>query len=134
MKRRNQSNARSTKGAGKESSHRQLKVGEQIRHVLSEAALRGGLSGPTGTPLSLTFTQVRCSPDLRQAKAYFVPLGQVPLRDCEFALQAALPQLQASVAKKSTSKFTPKLTFAYDDSFDQADHLRALWPIYKPAL
>ena len=111
---------------GKEISQRQLKMGELIRHTLSEACLREGLIDQEGQPISVTFTEVRCAPDLRMAKAYFTPLGPVPLANCEFALQAALPQLQAAVAKKSTAKFTPKLSFRYDDSFDQADHMRSL--------
>ena len=110
--------------AGREQSQRQLKMGEQIRHVLSEAALREDLRDLTGAPITLTFTEVRCSPDLRLAKAFYVPLGTVAEEDCEHALKLALPHLQAAVAKKSTSKFTPKLSFVYDRSFDQADHLR----------
>lgn len=120
---------RKEKGApreGREQSQRQLKMGEQIRHTLSEATLREDLLDPLGQPITLTFTEVRCSPDLRLAKAYYVPLGEVAEEDCEQALKIALPHLQAAVAKKSTSKFTPKLTFRYDRSFDQADHLRAV--------
>ena len=120
MKRREKGTPRD----GRETSQRQLKMGEQIRHILSEASLREGLTGPSGVPITLTFTEVRCSADLRLAKAYFVPLGPVSLEDCNFALKAALPYLQAAVAKKNTSKFTPKLSFQYDASFDQADHLR----------
>lgn len=120
---------RKEKGApreGREQSQRQLKMGEQIRHTLSEATLREDLLDPLRQPITLTFTEVRCSPDLRLAKAYYVPLGEVAEEDCEQALKIALPHLQAAVAKKSTSKFTPKLTFRYDRSFDQADHLRAV--------
>lgn len=120
MKRRDKSNPRE----GREQSQRQLKMGEQIRHVLSEAGLREDLRDLTGQAISLTFTEVRCSADFRLAKAFYVPLGSVSQQDCEFALKAALPSLQAAVAKKSTSKFTPKLTFVYDTSFDEADHLR----------
>lgn len=109
---------------GREPSQRQLKMGEQIRHVLSEAALREDLRDTRGQPITLTFTEVRCSADLRLAKAYYVPLGTVEEAECTFALKHALPQLQAAVAKKSTAKFTPKLSFVYDRSFDQADHLR----------
>lgn len=111
---------------GRETSQRQLKMGEQIRHVLSEATLREELLDTKGLPITVTFTEVKCSPDLRTAKAYYVPLGPVRDEDCEFALKNALPGLQSAVAKKSTSKFTPMLELVYDHSFDQADHMRGL--------
>ncbi len=109
---------------GRGQSQRQLKIGEHIRHTLCEAGLREDLLDQRGHPLSLTFTEVRCSADLRTAKAFYVPLGPVPEADCEFALKNARPTLSAAVAKKSSSKYTPKLTFVYDTSFDQAEHLR----------
>ena len=118
--------SKTTNREGREPSQRQLKMGEQIRHVLSEAGLREDLRDTLGQPVTVTFTEVRCSADLRLAKAYYVPLGDVSEADCDFALTRALPQLQAAVAKKSTSKYTPKLTFVYDRSFDQADHLRTV--------
>ena len=111
---------------GREQSQRQLKMGEQIRHILSEAALREDLLDRFGQPLTLTFTEVRCTSDLRLAKAYYVPLGKVAQEDCVAALQLALPQLQSAVAKKTTAKFTPKLSFIYDRSFDEAEHLRGV--------
>ena len=105
-------------------SQRQLKMGEQVRQLLSTAILKQGLLDPMGRPLTVTFTEVRCSPDLRLAKAYYVPLGQVPEETCEQALKTALPYLQAALARNSKSKFTPRLTFCYDRSFDRVDQLR----------
>ena len=126
MKRQNQASRGQNRGQNREQSQRQLKMGELIRHVLSEASLREDLHTPMGEPLTLTFTEVRCSADLRLAKVFYIPLGGVPQRDCEQALKRALPYLQAVVAKKSTAKFTPKLSFIYDTSFDQADRLRSV--------
>ena len=108
----------------REQSQRQLKMGESIRHTLSQASLREDLTDPLGQTITLTFTEVRCSADLRLAKAYYVPFGNASKEDCEFALAAALPVLQSKVAKNSTTKFTPKLIFVFDTSFDQAEHLR----------
>ena len=117
---------KTTPRAGRETSQRQLKMGEHIRHILSEATLREELIDSRGLPLTLTFTEVKCSPDLRLAKAYYVPLGDVPIEDCEFALKAASVELQAAVAKKNSAKYTPRLSYVFDTSFDQADHMREL--------
>ena len=63
------------KGHGRAPSQRQLRVGEELRHALAEVLGRGDLRDPGLSGVSLTVTEVRVSPDLRNATAFVVPLG-----------------------------------------------------------
>ena len=58
---------------GKAPSHRQLRVGEELRHALSRILARGELRDPSLADLNLTVTEVRLSPDLKNATAFVVP-------------------------------------------------------------
>ena len=60
---------------GRTPSQRQLRVGEQVRHALSNILLRGDLRDPDLVRTSITVTEVRLSPDLRNATAFVLPLG-----------------------------------------------------------
>ena len=105
-------------------SQRQLRVGEQIRHVLSNPLMRGDLHDPHLAGLSITVTEVRISPDLRNATAFVVPLGgQLPegmdQQDLIDALDHAAPYLRGLVAGGTRLRYTPRLGFRIDTSFDE---------------
>ena len=107
-------------------SVRVLKVGERVRHILSELLARGEAHDEVLTAHSVSVTEVRMSPDLRNAKAYVKPL----LGEDEGAVLKALRTntafFQKEVAKRLGLKFAPKLNFQSDESFDEAERIERL--------
>ena len=107
-------------------SQRQLRVGEEVRHALARILARGELRDPDLRDVPVTVTEVRLSPDLRRATAYVVPLGGGEDIVVVRALRRAAPYLQSLVAREVTLRFTPRLTFEADTSFDTASRIEAL--------
>ena len=107
-------------------SVRVLKVGERVRHVLSELLTRQEVHDPTVSAANISVTEVRMSPDLRNATVYVKPL----LGSDEDAVVKALRQntayLQREVAKRLGLKYAAKLKFRADESFDEADRIEKL--------
>jgi ribosome-binding factor A len=105
-------------------SQRQLRVGEALRHALVDVLAQGGLRDPALRGKSITVSEVRISPDLKNAKAYVMPLGGDDDQG-EFiaALQRAAPYLRGAVARITTLKHTPKFSFEIDQSFMLADEV-----------
>ena len=107
-------------------SVRVLKVGERVRHILSELLTRGEAHDEVLTAHSVSVTEVRMTPDLRNANAYVKPL----LGEDEAAVLKALRTntafFQREVAKRLGLKFAPKLQFKPDESFDEAERIERL--------
>ena len=111
-----------------EPSQRQLRVGEQIRHILCETLRRGHfhsqlLMEEAGT---VTITEVRPSPDLKHARAYVMTLGGKQIDAVLEALNEEARIFQKDIGRHSNLKFTPKIRFVTDDSFDQAQRIEQL--------
>ena len=64
-----------SKGRAKAPSQRQLRVGEELRHILAQVLKRGKLHDPAVQDTPITVTEVRASPDLKNVTAFVVPLG-----------------------------------------------------------
>lgn len=105
---------------------RQLRVGEELRHALSDIFLRGECHDPRLHGASITVSEVRLGPDLKNATAYIMPLAGDQKETLLDALNEIAPQLRALVGRKITLKYTPKLHFRLDDSFEVASHIDAL--------
>ena len=107
-------------------SVRVLKVGERVRHILSELLARGEAHDEVLTAHSVSVTEVRMTPDLRNAKAYVKPL----LGEDEGAVLKALRTntafFQKEVAQRLGLKFAPRLNFQPDESFDEAERIERL--------
>jgi ribosome-binding factor A len=107
-------------------SVRVLKVGERVRHILSELLARGEAHDDTLTAHAVSVTEVRMTPDLRNAAAYVKPL----LGEDEAAVLKALRSntafFQREVARRLGLKFAPRLQFKPDESFDEADRIEKL--------
>ena len=114
------------RGEGKPPSQRQLRFGEEIRHALAWIIERGEIRDPRLLGLPVTVTEVRVSPDLRNATVFVVPLGGGDSATLIKALQAATPFLRHRVAQSVTLRYVPKLTFKADVSFDQASRIHDL--------
>ena len=107
-------------------SVRVLKVGERVRHILSELLARGEVHDDTLTAHAVSVTEVRMTPDLRNAAAYVKPLlgkdEEVVLK----ALRTNTAFFQREVAKRLGLKFAPRLQFKPDESFEEADRIEKL--------
>ena len=107
-------------------SVRVLKVGERVRHILSELLARGEVHDEVVSAANIAVTEVRMSPDLRQAKAYVKPMLGREEGEVLKALRQNTAFLQREVAKRLGLKFAPKLQFRADESFDEADRIERL--------
>jgi ribosome-binding factor A len=107
-------------------SVRLLKVGERVRHILSELLARGEVHDDTLTAHSLSVTEVRMSPDLRQARVYVKPLLGHEEEAVLKALRTNTAFLQREVAQRLGLKFAPRLKFLADESFDEAERIEKL--------
>lgn len=109
-----------------EPSQRQLRVGEELRHILSGVLERENHHSAFLLNGYVTVTEVRVSIDLRHAKVYVMTMGGKNLADTVNALNDIAPILQAKMGKQLTLKFTPKLWFQPDQSYDEADKIQRL--------
>jgi ribosome-binding factor A len=110
---------------------RQLRVGEEIRHVLAAIFERETFRDPALFDVRLTVTEVRPSPDLRHARVYIVPLGgSENMSEILEGLKRVKPFLRREVASRVSIKFIPDLIFAADTTFDEAEHISRL--LHKP--
>lgn len=118
--------------AARAPSQRQLRVGEEIRHVLAQVMQRGELRDPALAGVSVTISEVRVSPDLKNATCFVTPLGASAGRgdaseeEVVRALRRAAAFLRGQVAREVRLKFTPALRFRIDDSFDEAARIDEL--------
>ena len=107
-------------------SVRLLRVGEQVRHALSEILMRGDVHDETLTAHLVSVTEVRMSPDLRHAMVFVKPLlgkdEEVVLK----ALRTNTAYLQSEVARRVNTKYAAKLKFIADESFDEGSHIDSL--------
>lgn len=107
-------------------SQRQLRAGELIRHALVEILQREPLRDPALEGVSVTVSEVRCSPDLKQATVFASPLGGVGEDDVLKALNKLAPYLRGLLGKKIDMKYTPALKFRRDEVFAEAQKIDAL--------
>lgn len=109
-------------------SQRQLRVGEQIRHIMAETLARGHFNDSVLIDMasSITVTEVRPTPDLRQATAYVISLGGLDMEKILPALNKDAHLFQKEINTKANLKFTPKVRFKHDTSFESVQKLDAL--------
>ena len=107
-------------------SVRLLKVGEQVRHVLSELLMRQEVHDETLTAHSVSVTEVRMSPDLRHATVFVKPLLGMDEAEVLKALRTNTAFFQREVASRLKLKYAAKLQFRGDESFDEAARIERL--------
>ncbi len=100
-------------------SVRLLRVGEQVRHILSELLLRGEVHDEVLNSQSVSVTEVRMSPDLRHAKVFVKPLLSSDEAAVIKALRTNTAFFQKEVAARTKMKYAAKLKFLADESFDE---------------
>ena len=119
--------ARSRFSEGSGPSQRQLRVGELIRRRLSDVLAQGDIHDPDLNRMSITVGEVRCSPDLKIATAYVLPLGGDNRDEALAALRKNRSEIRRIVAKGLALKFSPDLRFAIDETYDRLDDTRRLF-------
>lgn len=115
---------------GKAPSQRQLRVAEEIRHLIAGILMRGELRDPALATISVTISEVRISPDLKNATAFAIPLGGAqtgsPIDVVLAALNRAAPFMRSQIGKSLQLRYAPTINFVEDRSFDEAHHIEEL--------
>ena len=107
-------------------SQRQLRVGVLIKQSLGQIFLRDEAKVPVLETRNITVTEVRMSPDLKNARAYVIPLGGKDAENTVNILKEFSPLIRKALSKKIDMKFLPKVSFVCDKSFDYAEKIEKL--------
>ena len=107
-------------------NQRQQRVAEEIRHVLANIIQRGELKDPQLMDLSVTVSEVRVSPDLKNATAFIAPLGGGSSEALATAMNRAAPFIRMRLGKELSLKYLPKVIFDADKSFDYAQKIESI--------
>jgi ribosome-binding factor A len=107
-------------------SQRQLRVGELIRHAVSEMLTRGDIHDPVLEGHLITVPEVRMTADLRLATIYVMPLGGRDVKDVLEALDRNKRYLRGEIAHRVNLKFAPDIRFRADERFDEAERIEKL--------
>ena len=107
-------------------SQRHLRVGEMIKKSLGQIFLKGEAKVPTLETNNITVTEVRMSQDLKNARAYVIPLGGKESEKTVDLLTDFSHLVRKALAKKIHMKFLPKISFISDKSFDYAEKIEKL--------
>ena len=108
-----------------EPSQRQRRVGEQIRHVISETLQRGHFESELlfNKANTISVSEVLPSPDLKHARAFVISFKGDNLEELVEELNNHAHVFQKEIARGTNLKFTPKIKFLIDTSFDEAQHI-----------
>lgn len=116
--------------ASKAPSQRQLRVAEEIRHLLAQAFTRGEFRDPELAGVNVTVTEVRISPDLKHATAFVARLGRTDIETLLPALKRAAPYLRGQLAHGMRLRVAPEIHFQPDTALDYAMHIDEL--LHRP--
>jgi ribosome-binding factor A len=119
-----------TRPGARASSQRPLRVGEELRHALARIFERGELRDPALADATVTVTEVRVAPDLKNATAFVMPLAGAHAGEIIEALQRCAPFLRRAVAREVKLRHAPGLAFALDTAFEHANRINAL--LHRP--
>ncbi len=108
-------------------SQRQLRVGELVRRRLSDVLMQGDIHDPELNAMSITVGEVTCSPDLKVATAFVLPLGGQNREEALGALRRNRADIRRQVAKGLALKFSPEIRFAIDETYDRLDDTRRIF-------
>ena len=107
-------------------SQRQLRVGEEIRSVLAQIFAHGETHNPILDGSSITVSEVRISPDLKNATAYVMPLAGGNKEAVMEALKDNAGRLRGMVTRKIVLRTSPRIGFKLDTSFEEANRINLL--------
>jgi ribosome-binding factor A len=113
-------------------SQRQLRVGEELRHILSDVLRNGHFRDPDLADLVVTVTEVRISPDLKAATAFVMPLAGKDAPKIIAGLNRASAYIRTEAVKQINLRVAPSFSFKLDHSFDEAARVTKL--LQQPAV
>lgn len=109
-------------------SQRQLRVGEQVRHVLAEVLARGDVHDPDLAGMVISVLEVRMSPDLRHGTVLVMPLGGRGEAEAVAALNRNTRELRHEMSRRLRElKYSPELRFRVDDRYDEAARIEKIF-------
>ena len=115
-------------GTRREASKRQLKVAELIKKAVAAFFIQGKFYDPLLSNISITVSEVRVTPDLKTAVVFVVPLEKIiDSKDFIRLLKEHEVMIRREVTKSIVMKFSPKLVFKFDDSFDRVEKLEKIF-------
>ncbi len=125
------------KGGGRDElpggrSQRQLRVGEELRHILSDVLRNAHFRDPDLVDLVVTVTEVRVSPDLKAATAFVMPLAGKDAPKIIAGLNRATAYIRTEAVKQINLRVAPSFSFKLDHSFDEAARVTRL--LQQPAV
>ncbi len=107
-------------------SQRQLRVGEQVKQIIAETLRRGHFYHEALLDADINVGEVRVTPDLRNARAYVMSLGGKDMDAIIPALNEESQQFSKAINSQSNMKFTPRVTFVKDESYEEAKRIDEL--------
>ena len=114
-------NSKSKKNSTK--SQRQLRVGEELRHLISNALLRESFYDQIIENNTITVTEVNVSPDLKNAKVYIMPLGGENKLEVLDSLNKSNGRIKKLISSNINLRQIPKLQFKIDETFEYAKNI-----------
>jgi ribosome-binding factor A len=105
---------------------RQLRVGEELRHALAQWLRPGQLRDPALADANITVTEVRLSPDMRNATAFVMPLGGDKANEIIAGLGRCAPFLKSRIARAVAMRRVPDLAFVLDHAFESAERIAGI--------
>jgi ribosome-binding factor A len=110
----------------KERTQRQLRVAEMLRHALVEILARGDFRDPGLQNVSVTVSEVKVSPDLKNATVFVMPLGGDQVDELVRSLNRAAPFLRRLLGGAVETRYLPRLSFEKDLTYDNGDRIERL--------
>jgi len=107
-------------------TQRQLRVAEEIRHVLAGIFGRHEFRDPNLAAAEITVSEVRLGPDLKHATVFVSRLGRTDIAALLPALRRAAPYLRTRIAHELRLRFAPDLHFQPDEALDEATRINRL--------
>ena len=104
-------------------SQRQLRVGEELRHLISNALLRESFYDQIIENNTITITEVNISPDLKNAKVYIMPLGGENKLEVLDSLNKSNGRIKKIISSNINLRQIPKLQFKIDETFEYAKNI-----------
>ena len=105
-------------------SQRQLRVGQQLKHLISEIIIMGNFQNKKVREIPITVTEVNISPNLKKAHVFVIS------RDSKKNFIKYLNEkkfiFKKEIAKKLNLRFVPDLTFSFDNTFEYANKIEKI--------
>ena len=104
-------------------SQRQMRVGEELRHLISNVLLRETFYDQIIESNNITITEVSVSPDLKNAKIYVMPLGGKQKLEVVNSLNKVKGRIKKLISSSITLRQIPKINFMIDETFENAKNI-----------